>query len=88
MSCEHCTDPNGEVCVPFYGLAPHYHAGSKILGSTVTAPAAEWPSNFKEDPDCPGMGIWWCTRCGEGDPDGDEVGAAPTHPGEGESNGR
>ncbi len=23
----------------------------------------------KEDVDCPGMGVWWCPHCGEGNPD-------------------
>lgn len=35
MSCEKCTDPDGEACFPVYGLGPHKHVGESFIGSTV-----------------------------------------------------
>lgn len=82
MSCDYCTDPDGEPCFPVYGVGPHRHVGDNLMGSTVMLPREKWPSNFQEDPECPGLGVWWCPKCGDGAPD--EAGAAPAHPGEGE----
>lgn len=72
--CEHCTDPDGESCFPMYGMGPNRHevapdAPNTWLGSTRPLPAVEWPSNYREDPDEPGMGVWWCEHCGYGKPD-------------------
>lgn len=74
MSCEYCTDPDGEPCFPMYGMGPHKHVGltddpRSFIGSTAHLPKEEWPSNYQEDPECPGMGVWWCEHCGEGKPD-------------------
>jgi len=67
MSCEYCIDENGENCYPMYGLAPHKHIGGEQgLFSTVMLPKEQWPSNFEEDPQCPGLGIWSCKHCGKG----------------------
>lgn len=73
MACEHCTDPDGECCFPVYGVGPHRHQGltgepGSWIGSTVMLPKEEWPENYQEDADCPGMGVWWCPHCGEGKP--------------------
>ena len=65
MACEHCTDPNGSPCYPVYGVAPHRHNDS---GATVLLPRAEWPPNFREDGAAAGLGIWWCAKCGDGEP--------------------
>jgi hypothetical protein len=72
MSCEFCTDPDGAACFPVYGLAPHRHVGTSMIGSTVTLPQKEWPANFTEDPECPGMGVWSCPNCGAGKHDDKE----------------
>lgn len=75
MSCEHCTDPDGEPCFPTYGLAPHTHSGvdgNPMLGKTTVLPQDQWPNNFREDPSAPGKGIWWCPVCGDGKPSDDE----------------
>jgi len=71
MSCEHCTDPDGCSCMPMYGLAPHRHGQltDKIgvsFGGTALLPKEEWPDNFIEDAEIPGMGTWFCPWCREG----------------------
>ena len=66
MSCEMCTDENGEACFPVYGLAPHSHSDGLL--STQINDAAEWPDNFTPDPDEPGMGTWSCPHCRSGKP--------------------
>lgn len=65
MACKYCTDPDGVSCFPVYGVGPHIHTSgvTKIIGKE------DWPTNFKEDPDCPGLGVWWCPHCGDGAPD-------------------
>lgn len=68
MSCEHCTDENGEACYPMYGVGPHRHEGDGMLGSTVILPRDEWPSNYWEDPECPGLGVWTCPYCSSAEP--------------------
>jgi hypothetical protein len=40
-----------------------------MIGSTVPLPAEKWPDGYTEDPDCPGMGVWWCQHCGAGKPE-------------------
>lgn len=30
---------------------------------TAPSPREEWPPNFREDPECPGLGTWICDRC-------------------------
>ena len=73
MPCEHCTDPDGVPCYPLYGVGPHRHdLAHGIIGSTRMLPREEWPTNFQEDPEAPGLGVWWCSHCGDGKP-ADEV---------------
>lgn len=72
MSCELCTDPNGVPCFPDYGPAPHtcfYKIPGAVIGQSVVLPREQWPDNFREDPDFPGMGTYWCPHCGDGKPD-------------------
>jgi hypothetical protein len=71
-SCNFCTEPStGESVYPIYGLAPHVHMGitdenSSFMGSTVVTGEPE--DNFIPDPDEPGMGTWFCKKCGAGKP--------------------
>lgn len=67
MTCEFCTDENGECWAPMYGLGPHTHRPGDMIGSTVLAPQQEAPG-FTPDPKEPGMGTWWCSHCMEGKP--------------------
>jgi len=67
MTCKYCTDQDGAACFPMYGLGPHTHARGQILGSTVLDDKQE-ADGFTPDPDCPGMGTWWCSHCGDGNP--------------------
>lgn len=64
MSCEFCTDPDGDSCFPLYGLAPHYHPSE---GGTILLEQQE-ADGFTPDKNCPGMGIWWCPHCRSGKP--------------------
>lgn len=68
MSCEHCTDPDGTPCFPVYGVGPHIHSGPAFGGTLMLAPE-HWPNCYRENPDEPGMGVWWCPYCGDGKPD-------------------
>lgn len=68
MTCEMCTDPDGEECLPIYGMGPHRHRPGPMIGSSEWLPRAEWPDNFVEDPDCPGFGTWYCPQCRDGLP--------------------
>lgn len=56
---------------PQYGVAPHTHnmSNGTLIGSTQVIPNGEWPNNFIEDPQEPGLGIWYCPKCMEGHPD-------------------
>jgi len=56
--CNHHLDPDGEPCYPYYGLAPHDHADHSAI-----APKEQWPSNFEEATDDPGMGVYHCPEC-------------------------
>ena len=64
MSCEWCTDPDGEPCFPLYGIAPHTHDAT---GKTVMTPEVEI-AGFTPEPAEPGMGTHWCSNCGDGRP--------------------
>lgn len=72
MSCDMCLDPDGIPCFPIYGPAPHtcfYKIPGAVMGQSVTLPRDQWPDNFIEDPECPGLGIYSCPHCGEGKPE-------------------
>jgi hypothetical protein len=78
MSCQHCIDPDGERCLPAYGVAPHtcfYKIPGAAIGQSVLLPRQEWPDNFIEDAECPGQGMWYCEHCREGMPNGAQVAA-------------
>jgi len=64
MSCEYCTDPDGDPCFPMFGLAPHSHPEE---GGTVFDEPQETPG-FTPSKDEPTTGIWWCVHCEEGKP--------------------
>ena len=75
MACEYCTDPDGKPCFPQYGLAPHLHGtGPGFPFGTFFKPRELWLSNFKEDPDSPNHGTYWCPECGDGKPESTEAG--------------
>jgi hypothetical protein len=63
MSCEFCTDPDGFACFPVYGVGPHkcfWKIPQAVIGESIPLPREEWPENYAEDPDHPGMGTYWC----------------------------
>ena len=64
--CNHCMIPGEGCAYPVYGPAPHVH--EPLYGGTVILPHSEWPANFREDPETPGAGIYWCPECGHGKP--------------------
>lgn len=71
MACEHCRSDDGELLYPHYGVGPHrcfYKIPGAIVGQSEPLQPGQWPENYREDPDVPGMGIWWCGACGEGKP--------------------
>ena len=64
------TQCNNEDCkefYPHYGLAPHNHYmmedSPEFIGTTKFLAKKDWPKNFIEDKDEPGMGIWYCPNC-------------------------
>lgn len=74
MPCERCNDGDGICVFPYYGVAPHKHEGVEPgkprswLGSTHILPRTEWPDNFREGADGPGLGTYThCPYCGEGE---------------------
>jgi len=67
MTCEHCTDPDGSPCFPVYGVGPHTHKpGSWMTGEML--PPDSHPA-YREDPESPGHGVYWCPVCGDGKPE-------------------
>ncbi|WP_295537894.1 hypothetical protein [uncultured Pseudacidovorax sp.] len=77
--CECCDDGEGYCVFPYYGVAPHTHAvsdpGNPLgwIGSTRLLPKEQWPENFREDPDCPGLGVYLrCPECGAGEAPAEE----------------
>lgn len=71
MTCPHCTGEDGEALMPSYGPAPHvcyYKIPGAVIGQSEELPRDTWLANFKEDPDAPGLGTYWCPHCGEGEP--------------------
>ncbi len=68
MPCEWCIDPDGALCYPSYGIAPHTYS-DKLSFVPVILPRDQWPDNFREDPDNPGCGTYqWCPKCEDGKP--------------------
>ena len=47
-----------------FGVEHHTPKGAFIFARRDPAPRETWPSNFREDPDCPGLGTWFCPSCG------------------------
>ena len=68
-SCDYCDDGDGHSIFPYYGTAPHIHAGGDgWISSTQLLPRAMWGSNFREDPECEGHGVYMrCQKCGRGE---------------------
>lgn len=73
--CDHCDDGSGKSFYPHYGVAAHVHTAptseaDRAEGGTSThpLPAAMWGSNFRPDPDSPGLGEHLrCPICGAGE---------------------
>lgn len=62
MACKTCEDGP----YPNYGVGPHmcfFKLPGKTIGESVQKPKEEWPDNYTEDPECPGLGIWTCPDC-------------------------
>lgn len=59
-----CSNKNCDY-YPYYGIAPHYHnlESGSFIGSTVFIDKKEWPKNFIEDKEEPGMGTYYCPDC-------------------------
>lgn len=71
MPCEMCLDPDGEPGYPQYGVGPHicFHMiPGAVIGQSKPLPPDQWPANYREDPESPGMGVYWCPNCGHGKP--------------------
>lgn len=48
-------------------LGPN-HAPGPMVGSTRLLPKDRWGDNFREDPECPGQGVYMrCPHCGRGE---------------------
>lgn len=67
--CKECDDGDGICVYPLYGLAPHIHRrdreGQIIIGGTIIDAPETWPSNFDEDKEAPGCGVYThCLNCG------------------------
>jgi hypothetical protein len=72
MTCQHCTDDEGLPLYPSYGPAPHtcfYKIPGATIGQSQPLPPEQWPAGFTEDPDCKGLGTYWCEHCGDGKPE-------------------
>ncbi len=77
MTCNTCDDGDGKCVFPYYGVAPHIHDMNgretpddpmAIMGSTRLLPRDQWGSNFREDPEVPGCGVYMrCPECGDGE---------------------
>jgi hypothetical protein len=62
MTCEFCTDPDGNPCYPIAGLAPHEHTTKGLQFH----PRDDWPDNYTPGKDDPYIGLWSCPHCGHG----------------------
>lgn len=52
---------------PHYGVGPHicfYKIEGAVIGQS--APLPDKPDNYVEDPQCPGLGVWFCPECKSG----------------------
>jgi hypothetical protein len=70
--CPQCDDGDGHCVFPYYGMGPHKHHLTKAdrnawIGSTIELPQSEWPDNYCEDAEVPGLGTYThCPHCGCG----------------------
>lgn len=61
--CAKCEDGS----FPHYGVGPHicfYKIPGAKVGQSVIL--SNKPENYVEDPECPGLGVWYCPECKEG----------------------
>lgn len=75
--CKMCDDGDGYCVFPYYGIAPHTHGTTgrntsgdplALIGSTRLLPKDQRGSNFREDPDSEGHGVYLrCPSCGCGE---------------------
>jgi len=66
--CEFCIDPDGNLCFPSFGIAPHVPTEPNgIRGHQFVEPRPE--DGFIPDPDDSTVGIYYCTHCGCGKPE-------------------
>jgi len=66
--CEFCIDPDGNLCFPSFGIAPHVPTElNGIRGHQFVEPRPE--DGFIPDPDDSTVGIYYCTHCGCGKPE-------------------
>lgn len=73
--CARCSDGEGRCAFPWYGSV-HEWRGLRVARddgsvnytvSSVRVPREDWPSNFVEDPESPGLGTFThCLECGSG----------------------
>jgi hypothetical protein len=69
MPCPSCDDGDDGCCFPYYGHAPGAHKTVPGFGfiTSEPSPKEEWPPNFEEDLECPGLGTYhYCLECGSG----------------------
>ena len=67
--CDICVDPDdGTYLYPQYGVAPHGHFWNGQSMGAYVLPKDQWPDNFIEDAEAPGMGTWYCPKCHEDQP--------------------
>lgn len=72
VGCPACVDEDGGALYPCYGVGPHrcfYKIPGAQVGQSEPLPREEWPANYIEDAECPGMGTYWCPACGHGKPE-------------------
>lgn len=67
-----CRNPHCDM-YPHYGVAPHRHNMARtgsVIGSTEILPKEQWPAHFREDPEAPGCGTYYCPDCHGGGSEG------------------
>lgn len=75
MSCIECDGRTDRSVYPYWGRAPGgdrviFDESGIVFAQGDPAPRETWPKNFREDPEMPGFGSYFCPRCfepGEGD---------------------